>query len=129
MRRSTLFKALAPIAVIGGMVFAHRSRRKNIAKFTERNNAERPVGPDGIVIGGGAIDLEGSATCVAMLVHGFGDTPQSMRPLAEALNRAGWSVHVMLLPGHARPLAEYAKSTADDWTYAVRAKYVELRDK
>jgi carboxylesterase len=36
----------------------------------------------------------------ALLVHGFPGTPAEMRPLAESLHRAGWTVHGLLLPGH-----------------------------
>jgi len=52
-----------------------------------------------------------------------------VRYLAESLHRAGWSVHVMLLPGHARLLDEYAMSGEHDWVHAVRMKYVEMRDR
>lgn len=117
--------ALAALVVL--VIVAVRARAQNITKFTASNTARRPVGSDGIVIGAGPIQLNGNPNCAALLIHGFGDTPQSMRVLAEALHCAGWTVHVMLLPGHGRPLAEYAKSTADDWAQAARAKFDEMR--
>ena len=123
-------RLLVPVLIaICSLLFALAfwQRARNIAYFESLNAARRPVGPDGVVVGAGPIDLPGNPECAALLVHGFGDTPQSLRVLADALHRAGWSVHVMLLPGHARPLAEYARVGADDWLRSVRAKYAELR--
>ncbi|MBC8088888.1 MAG: alpha/beta fold hydrolase [Phycisphaerae bacterium] len=117
--------ALAALVVLA--IAAARARVQNIAKFTLLNTTRRPVGSDGIVVGAGPINMDGNPRCAALLIHGFGDTPQSMRVLAESLHRAGWTVHVMLLPGHGRPLAEYAKSTAAEWEHAVRSKFDELR--
>ena len=34
------------------------------------------------------------------MLHGFTGNPQSMRPLAEALAAAGYTVDLPLLPGH-----------------------------
>lgn len=36
----------------------------------------------------------------ALVVHGFTGCPQSMRPLGEALAKAGFTVEVPRLPGH-----------------------------
>ena len=45
------------------------------------------------------IRLEGGKTGVLM-VHGFTGSPASIEPWAHALNVAGYTVHVPLLPGH-----------------------------
>lgn len=124
-----VLKKALPVALAALGVWAIRSRAKNQQAFTESNRMRRPVDKDGVVIGAGAVDLEGDPDRAALLVHGFGDTPQSMRYLADALNRAGWTVHVLRLPGHGAPLAEYATATAEDWLDAVRAKYQDMRDR
>lgn len=130
MASRTYWKVAAvAVAVVGLAALAVRSRASNISRFRESNRTRRPVDANGIVIGAGPIDLEGSPTHAALLIHGFGDTPQSMRYLAVALNRAGWSVHVMLLPGHGRPLDDFAVSNAYDWLHSVRMKYVEMCDR
>jgi carboxylesterase len=130
MASRVFWKRVAAVAVVAGLAaLAVRSRASNISRFKALNKARRPVDKDGIVIGAGPIRLEGSPTHAALLIHGFGDTPQSMRPLAEALHRAGWSVEVMLLPGHARLLEEYSQANALDWLHSVRLKYVEMCDR
>ena len=87
----------------------------------------QPVGPDGIVPGAHGITHVRSATHAALLVHGFGDTPQTLRALAQHLaDTEGWSVHAPLLPGHGRTLAAFDASTGDQWLGAVRDAYDAL---
>ncbi len=45
-----------------------------------------------------AFRLDGGEAA-ALLIHGFPGTPAEVRPLAEALHDAGWTVHAPLLPG------------------------------
>jgi carboxylesterase len=61
-----------------------------------------------------------------LVVHGFGDTPQSVGELARALHADGWTVHVPLLPGHGRSLAAFAASGAAEWRQAVREAHAAL---
>ncbi len=130
MASRTFWKGTAAAVIVVGLAaLAVRARRRNISRFRESNSRLRPVDEHGLVQGAGPIQLDGSSPHAALLIHGFGDTPQSMRYLAEALHRAGWSVQVMLLPGHGRPLDEYARANAYDWLQAVRLKYVEMRDR
>jgi carboxylesterase len=62
-----------------------------------------------------------------LLLHGFGDTPQTLSLLARRLQRAGYSVYAPLLPGHGRTISAFTKSTADEWIDAARAAYEDLR--
>jgi carboxylesterase len=63
-----------------------------------------------------------------LLIHGFNDTPQSMKYLAMAVHRAGWTVSVPRLPGHGVGLRVMAReSRASLWTTAVARSYAELR--
>ena len=58
-----------------------------------------------------------------LLLHGFGDTPQTLGYLATALNAAGYSVRAPLLPGHGRTVDEFARSRASEWMASTRAEY------
>lgn len=58
-----------------------------------------------------------------LLLHGFGDTPQTLGYLARALNAAGYSVRAPLLPGHGRTAAEFARSRASQWMASARQEY------
>jgi carboxylesterase len=107
-------------------MFAASARSRVIRHFERDASARRPVGADGIVIGAEGFTLEGSATHAVLLLHGFGDTPQSVRPLAVTLQAAGWTVRAELLAGHGRPLREYAKVRERDWVDGVSAAYTRL---
>lgn len=78
----------------------------------------------------GAQSIEGGADGDAvLLLHGFGDTPQSLAVLAARLQAAGWHVSVPLLPGHGRTLAEFHASDAESWRAAARMAYGRLRER
>lgn len=81
----------------------------------------------GIRAGAEAIELREEGSHGALLLHGFGDTPQTLAGLAKRLNRAGYGVHAPLLPGHGRTMAEFEKSGADDWAGAAKRAFSELR--
>lgn len=122
---------LVVVAVVALMAiaFAIRTRSQNIRVFESHNAKKRPVGANGIVVGAEPILLQGSASHAVLLMHGFGDTPQSVRPLADALNAAGWTVNAILMPGHGRPLRDYAAANADDWIAHAEQSYRELKSK
>lgn len=97
-------------------------------QFETADGVRRPHGADGVVIGAESIRMSGSATHAALLVHGFNDTPQSMRVLATALHANGWSVVVPRLPGHGCALPDMAAhASATEWTSCVRDEYARLR--
>ena len=77
-----------------------------------------PVGPGGIIAGAEPFELAGSPTHAVLVIHGFGDTPQTVRRLADHLHRAhGWTVRAPLLPGHGRTLADFDAHGSADWRY------------
>lgn len=104
-----------------------RTRVGVIKKFEASFAARRPVGANGIVIGAEPVYLRGSDSHAVLLIHGFGDTPQSVQPLADALKAAGWTVNAVLLPGHGRSLREYAAARPSEWIAHVQSSYRELR--
>jgi carboxylesterase len=60
------------------------------------------------------VSIAGDARGVLCL-HGITGTPFEVRPIAEALGRAGYSVEAPLLAGHGSTLAALAGSTWTDW--------------
>lgn len=55
-----------------------------------------------------------------LLLHGFADTPYSMRDLALFLHRHGYFVLVPRLPGHGTRKSDFIKTTLQDWRQCVR---------
>ena len=93
-------------------------------------SARLPLGDDGVVPGAGSFTLPGSATHAVLLIHGFGDTTQSLRLLAEHLHAVhGWTVRTMLLPGHGRSLAEFDAFGSSAWRTAVHDEFMALRSR
>ncbi|MDZ7631875.1 MAG: alpha/beta fold hydrolase [Gemmatimonadaceae bacterium] len=102
--------------------------RWRLARARSIEIARQPVGPDGIIPGAEPFEHRVSATHAALLIHGFGDTPQTVAALGEHLSRAhGWTVRAPLLPGHGRTLADFDRHGSSDWRDAVRAEYQALR--
>ena len=79
------------------------------------------------MIGAEAFDLDASGGRAVLLVHGGGDTPQTLRYLANVLHAHGYAVRAPLLPGHGRALHEFSRVTADAWLDAVRTEYRAMR--
>ena len=68
---------------------------------------------------------EGGSNGVLVL-HGFTGNPQSMRPLAEALAAAGFTVDLPLLPGHGTSLEDMLPTRWEDWSGAAEAHFQAL---
>jgi carboxylesterase len=62
-----------------------------------------------------------------LLLHGFGDTPQTLAELARYIHSAGYGVSVPLYPGHGTSVEDFFSSHAEDWVQAARDAFVELR--
>lgn len=61
-----------------------------------------------------------------LLIHGFTATPSQMRPLGEALNREGYTVLGVLLPGHGTTIEEMERTSWSDWLKAARDGFQTL---
>jgi len=86
-----------------------------------------PVDAEGIIVGARGFDLpRGSDSPAVLLIHGGGDTPQTLRYLADYLYERGYHVHVPLLPGHGRTPREFSTVLADQWMQTVKNAYREL---
>ena len=117
--------ALVLLAALAVALARWRSQR---ARAVERMLAERlPLGVSGYVAGAEPIVRAGDPDCAALLLHGFGDTPQTLGYLAERLHAAGWSVYAPVLPGHARTLREFSATRADAWMTCAREELARVR--
>ncbi len=61
-----------------------------------------------------------------LVLHGFTGNPQSMRPVAEAVAAAGFSVDMPLLPGHGTSLEDMLPTRWSDWSAGAEAAYQAL---
>jgi carboxylesterase len=61
-----------------------------------------------------------------LVLHGFTGNPVSMRPLAEACAREGFSVELPRLPGHGTTLEDMMTTSWADWSATALAAYDEL---
>ena len=82
-----------------------------------------------ILKGAEPIDIRSAGPSGVLLLHGFGDTPQTLSLLARRLKRAGYGVFAPLLPGHGRTMDAFARSTADEWIGAARNALSEVRSR
>ena len=118
-------RGLLGLAVVAVGVWMFRRR---VAERARRTVAARlTIGSDGIVVGAAPITLPAPDAAGVLLLHGFGDTPQTLGYLATYLHGQGWGVHVPLLPGHGRTLEAFAASRATDWISAARAALEHMR--
>ncbi len=110
--------ALAAAAALVAARRAWRARqveRAFDAKFGAQRNAR------GVIAGAESFTLLGSTDRAIVLLHGFNDSPQTMRSPAAAMHAAGWTVYAPLLPGHGRSPRAFAASGADEWITAACA--------
>jgi len=102
-------------------------RARHMRVMTALTLRDRRLGPDGGVVGGEGFVLDRPGAPAVLLLHGGGDTPQTVRYLAAELHAHGFHVCAPLLPGHGRSIRDFARITADALTNAVRESYAELR--
>jgi carboxylesterase len=62
-----------------------------------------------------------------LLVHGLTATTAEVRPLAEDLHAAGYTVSAPLLPGHGTQPEEVGRYSWRDWLGTVESAFVELK--
>ena len=115
------------VALLALLVVIVSWRRSAYLRAARANLRQRPLNDDGIVIGAEGFVLERANAPAVLLLHGAGDTPQTLRYLADALHARGFHVSAPLLPGHGRTVQDFARVRADDLTAASRAHYDDLR--
>jgi carboxylesterase len=80
-----------------------------------------------VIRGAQTIDLQEEGSPGVLLLHGFGDTPQTLALLARKLHKSGYSLYAPLLPGHGRNMDAFGKSRATDWIAASKSALAEMR--
>jgi len=96
------------------------TRRHRQWESTVKRNSDRVrAGCESFAIGTGETAL--------LLIHGINDSPHFYYKMAPQLAKQGFACHAIRLPGFAKPTAEYAQATRQDWVAAVNAKVRDLR--
>jgi carboxylesterase len=113
--------ALAAAAVVG---FALRARHLNAMRAIA--SAGRTLGADGVIVGGEGFTFARPGAPAVLLVHGGGDTPQTLRYLGNMLFERGYHVEAPLLPGHGRSVDDFTRVSAREWYDAEQVAYSTL---
>ncbi|MGA1825635.1 MAG: alpha/beta fold hydrolase [bacterium] len=61
-----------------------------------------------------------------LLVHGYMAAPEEVRPLAERLHKAGYTVYAPRLRGHGTSPEDLAQRSWEDWLHSVERGYLVL---
>src|SRR3712207_4265861 len=117
-----LLAALAGAGAVGLAARRYMTRRAEL-----ECNGRLPVGPDGIIPGAHPIDRPGQGKRAVLVLHGFGDSPHSVRYLVEHFCALGYAVRAPLFPGHGRRLADFARARAEEWAEFARAELNAMR--
>ncbi|HEY2897500.1 MAG TPA: alpha/beta fold hydrolase [Gemmatimonadaceae bacterium] len=122
-------RGVQAICIAAALIFAAWIWRRWHRGRVERLVSSRlTTGTHGIIPGAEAIALaKPGARMGVVLLHGFGDTPQTLASLAQKLSADGMDVDVPLLPGHGRTLKEFASSNGSEWLDAARAAHASMR--
>jgi carboxylesterase len=80
-----------------------------------------------IVPGADTINLQEGNSRGILLLHGFGDTPQTLGLLSDDLHAGGYDVRAPLLPGHGRTFESFAASTREEWLRSAREELKTMR--
>jgi len=81
-----------------------------------------------VVPGAETINLQEGNSRGILLLHGFGDTPQTLRLLAKELHSAGYDVKAPLLPGHGRTIESFVASRHEEWLTFARQELRAMRE-
>ncbi len=80
-----------------------------------------------VIPGAEPLDLRAGNARAILLLHGFGDTPQTLAYLARHLHEQGFDVRVPLLPGHGRSIQDMDASSHTEWLDSARAELFAMR--
>jgi carboxylesterase len=118
---------LVIVIVIGiAILVATVSRLAARRWFESSNRLRHRRSAEGIVMGAEPIERLGEGDAGVLLLHGFGDTPQTVQAVADHLHALGYGVLAPLLPGHGRSLSEFVGSSASEWISASRSALERL---
>jgi carboxylesterase len=114
---------LIPLVAGAGATWRAMSARRTERAYTSRFT----VTSGGVVAGAESFTLTGTNGRGLLLLHGSGDSPQTLRYLAQRLNAAGYTVYAPLLPGHGRTPRDFTQVSATAYLAAAREALDQLR--
>lgn len=117
--------AIGTLLVAGTVIAAWTSRRRNRIRY---ETGIFPAAPPSVLPGAEPVVFDRNGRGV-LILHGFGDTPQSVRALAEYLHQRGWSVRAPLLHGHGASLRAFTNASAAAWISDARDALREMRER
>jgi carboxylesterase len=121
-----MIAAVLLLLVVAAAAGIALNERRSAGRLEAEYASRYPEGADGVVAGAEGFTLEGTIGRRLLMLHGSGDSPQSLRYLADRLNAAGYEVHVPLLPGHGRSPRAFSTATASDYHLAAFGALLEL---
>jgi len=71
--------------------------------------------------------FDGANGGAVLLTHGFPGSAKEMRPIAHALNDAGWTTHGVLLPGFGPAIETLGERQHTEWQQTVSTALAELQ--
>ena len=89
--------------------------------------ASKTKNEDGTIAGAETIDMQEGSSHGILLLHGFGDTPQTLSLLAQHLHAAGFDAKAPLLPGHGRSVSAFMASRRQEWIACAREEMSKMR--
>lgn len=81
----------------------------------------------GTITGAESVDLQEGNSHGVLLLHGFGDTPQTLQLLAREIHAAGYDVRAPLLPGHGRSVRAFMASRREEWMACAREELSRMQ--
>ncbi|MFL5639776.1 MAG: alpha/beta hydrolase, partial [Gemmatimonadaceae bacterium] len=124
MTGSVALLVVASVVIVAIIVRARVSVRARDAVA-----ARLTTGSAGVIAGASPIDLDADGRHALLLLHGFGDTPQTLEYLATYLHAQGWAVRAPLLPGHGRTLDAFSASRGAQWIAFAHEELARLRSR
>lgn len=94
-----------------------------VSRSATRADAVRERDATGVIRGAAGFTLDRPGAPAVLLLHGAGDTPQTLRALGEFLHGRGFAVSAPLLPGHGRRVRDFRHVTSAAWRDAAFAAY------
>ncbi len=117
---------LPTLIAIAGLASVVLVVRRTVARRTEAADATRRRDATGVVVGAEGFLLDRPGAPAVLLLHGAGDTPQTLRGLGEFLHARGFAVSAPLLPGHGRGVRDFRYVTSLAWRVTALAAYDDL---
>lgn len=109
-----------------GLIYQARGSMNGTTTLEKCNNPNK-----GYVINNPQIDTifkRGDNGAGVLLLHGFTGTPDSMRPVVNALHAQGFTVLAPLLAGHGMTAEKLAQTGWNDWLATAQKSFSELKE-